>query len=269
VAGVLGWAGSLRAQPLAELPSQVQFPKVPAASVPILDLADLITEQDLERIASLVKGVAQARGVTLYLVTLRSLSDFGAGGVPIEDYAENLLASWSTAATDAGKARQRNGVLLLVARRDRAARIQLGPDWNARYDEMAETIMQNLILPRFRQDLYSEGIQAGIEGLSAMIRGEELPRAPWPEWVYWAGGGGLLLVVFSIVSFARKGTAGWAYGFWRILFMVIGFGLMIFIVAGASSRGRRWSSSTRWGGSSSVGFGGGGFRGGGGATGRW
>jgi len=62
--------------------------------------------------------------------------------------------------------------LLLVARDDREVRIELGHLWGGGYDASCERIVQREILPAFKQGAYSDGIRAGVVGLSNLARGE-------------------------------------------------------------------------------------------------
>ena len=67
------------------------------------------------------------------------------------------------------------------------------------------------------------------------------------------------LVIFTVFSLIRRGSSGWAWLFWGIIFGIVG--MMLYHVLTSSARGGS-------GGFSGGSFGGG-FSGGGGASGSW
>ena len=62
-----------------------------------------------------------------------------------------------------------DGVLLLVARQDRKARIELGAGYGKSRDADAARIMERSILPHFRDDDYGEGITEGVRAIAAEL----------------------------------------------------------------------------------------------------
>jgi uncharacterized protein len=149
--------------------------------------------------------------------------------------------------------------LLLVSKGDRKARIELGAGWGRREDELCRQIMDEQIVSRFRDGRYSEGILAGVESLDKMARKLELPKRPRPWWHYALIVGFIGMVIFTVVSLARRGASGWAWLFWGGLFAVLGTILY---------QSLRQSGSGSGGGFGGGSFGGG-FSGGGGASGSW
>jgi uncharacterized protein len=149
------------------------------------------------------------------------------------------------------------GILLLISRDDRKARIELGGGWGRREDELCRQIMDNLIIPEFKQGRFSEGIVSGVEGLDKMARKLELPSRPRPWWHYLLIVGAIGLAIFTAVSLVRRGASGWAWLFWGVVFSIIGTILYQLLKDGGSGGG--------YGGGSF----GGGSSGGGGASGSW
>jgi uncharacterized protein len=151
------------------------------------------------------------------------------------------------------------GILLLVSQQDRKARIELGAGWKREKDAQCQQIMDELIIPKFKEGDFSGGIVAGVEGLDKMARDLQLPTKPRPASHYWIGAIFVGLMIFTIVSLIRRGSSGWAWLMWAAIFGVIGY--ILYQMATSSSRGG--------GGGFSGGSFGGGFSGGGGATGSW
>ena len=69
------------------------------------------------------------------------------------------------------------GMLLLVSKGDRRARIELGAGWRHDKDVQAEQIMDEQIVPRFKQGDFSGGIEAGVESLDKLARDLKFRRA--------------------------------------------------------------------------------------------
>ncbi len=215
----------------------------------------------------------------------------------IAQYSIRVVDAWKL-----GRAQPDDGVLLLVAKDDRRLRIEVGYGLEgALPDAIASRIIRETITPYFRQNDYYGGIDAGVEQILGVIRGEELP----PPDERWQGGeavsrgldmlpvllfgvlfvSGILRAIFGrgIGSLLTGGaTGGLVYLLASALGISIaaGIGAWLLSLLLASLGGGHWSSGPRhggwggggWGGGSwgggGFGGGGGGF-GGGGASGRW
>ena len=85
-----------------------------------------------------------------------SHSMVGASDAYLERYATELFNAWGI-----GSERRNYGMLLLVSKGDRKARIELGADWGHRYDSDAKKVMDTLIIPMFKRGQFPGGILAG------------------------------------------------------------------------------------------------------------
>ncbi len=208
----------------------------------------------------------------------------------IEPFALRVVEQWKL-----GRRKVDDGALLLVAKDDRAVRIEVGYGIEgALNDATAARIIAEVITPRFRQGDFDGGLTAGLDQIMRVLDGEALPPPTrrrgaaaadnglgqsWPVLFIVAlvlGGvlrqvlgrvpgalvvGGVLGVVawFVLGTLAVAAIAGLA-GFFVTL---LGIGM--------GGHGGMHGHGGRRGG----GFGGGGFRGGGGgfggggASGRW
>jgi uncharacterized protein len=92
-----------------------------------------------------------------------------------------------------------------------------------------------------------------------MARGLQLPTRPRPTSHYVIGAVFFGLLIFTVVSLIRRGSSGWAWVFWAVVFGVVG--TILYHMATSRSSGG--------GGGFSGGSFGGGFSGGGGASGSW
>jgi uncharacterized protein len=198
-----------------------------------------------------------------------------------------------------------DGAVLLVARDDRRVRIEVGYGLEGVLpDAIANRIIDEDVVPRFRDGDYYAGIDAAVDRMLGVIQGESLPEPV--HGVADRGAPGLskllpLLLVFALVGgsvlrrvlgrFAGALVTGGLVGFvtWLlvgVVAMAVYAGIVAFVFAvlgGAGGPGGRgWYSRGRGGtgwpggfGGGGGGFGGGGWTGGGGgfggggASGRW
>lgn len=227
----------------------------------IVDHADLISSADEQHIRQLATKLLNEKATPIIVVTIESMAQYGGAGMRIETFAHLLFDQWAIGQAKLDGQLWNTGMLLLVARDDRKARIELGAGWKHEQDALAQQIMNEQIVPRFRQGDFSGGIVAGVEALDKMARGLELPKRPTPWWQPLLVAGAIALLIFTIISLIRRGASGWAWLFWGAVFSLIGYLLYSFLRSSMSSGGG--------GGGYSGGSFGGGYSGGGGATGSW
>jgi len=232
----------------------------------VLAHGQLITAEDEEQIRAQCDKLLSETAIPLLVVTINSMAEHGAPGTRIETFANILFDQWGIGYEKIQGQSWNRGILLLVSRNDRKARIELGADWAHDFDTICERIMNGHIIPRFKKGEYSGGIVAGVEGLEKMARGVKVPAGmlsfgngrPVEWWHYALVLGAIGLAVFTVVSLIRRGASGWAWVFWGVVFAVIGAILWQML-----------RSQGRSGGGFGGGSFGGGFSGGGGATGSW
>ena len=219
----------------------------------ILDLANLIEPSDGRRIREICDALLTEKATPIIVVTIPSMEAHGGRGMTIETFAYTLFNQWGIGIPELNQREWNTGILLLVSKRDRKARIELGAGWGRRMDGLARRIMDERIISRFKRREFSAGILAGVESLDTMAREKKLPSAPWRPsfWTLVLSG----LGVFTVVSMIRRGQSGWAWLLWGVV-LTLAFEILT-------------SSGSGGGGSYGGGSFGGGFSGGGGATGSW
>ncbi|MBI2434885.1 MAG: TPM domain-containing protein [Candidatus Hydrogenedentes bacterium] len=228
----------------------------------ILDKAGLISTEDAARIKETCGKLLFDKAIPIVTVTIESMAQYAAQDMRIETFATLLFDQWGIGYEEVAGKKFNRGMLLLVSAGDRKARIELGADWAHDFDVTAQQIMDQQIIPRFKQGEFSAGIVAGVESLDKMSRGLELPRAPVSPLQILLVVGGIALGIFTVVSLIRSGTGGWGWLLWAAIFGIVGYLLYSFLTS--SARGH-----SGLGGGFSGGSFGGGFSGGGGATGSW
>ncbi len=232
--------------------------KPPADREFIRDLAGLLDPDAKEHIRELCDSLLTDKATPIIVITIESMAQHGGEGMRIETFATLLFDQWGIGHATLGKQQWNTGILLLVSSGDRKARIELGGGWGRREDALCQQIMDEHIIPEFKQGRFSQGIVAGVEALDKMARKLELPTVPRPWWHYALIVGFIGVAIFTAVSLGRRGASGWAWVFWGAVFAIVG----AILYQALSSRG-----------SGGGGFGGGSFgggsSGGGGATGSW
>jgi uncharacterized protein len=224
----------------------------------ICDPAGMIDGPTRASIQGICSRLLSHNATPIIVVAVESMSAHGGDQLSIETFAKILFDQWGIGQATVNGQDWNTGILLLVSRQDRQARIELGAGWGRREDALCRTIMADYIVPQCRSGRHGAGILAGVEALDRMARKLSLPEPPRPWWYHLAWMGGISLGLFTIVSLILQGPRGWAWLFWGLVFSLLGS-----IIAGVlTSRGR---SGRSFGGGSF----GGGFSGGGGATGSW
>ena len=177
-------------------------------------------------------------------------------GEDIEGFSIRVAETWKI-----GKKGFDNGVILVVAVKDRRLRLEVGYGLEGVLpDAIAKRITADHIVPYFRRQDYGGGIVAGIAAVDKVIRNEPLPESALKKD---QGRGNLSFPVMLAITFAV-------------------LGLMAFSANSNRQRSGMWATRGRrhgptifggpgaWGGggfSGGGGFGGGGFSGGGGGFG--
>lgn len=275
--------------------AQVPVDQVSGGQVPVPQL----TGRVVDRTGTLTPGQVTDLSARLATLEERKGSQIAILLVPtarpetIEQFGIRVVEAWQLGRKDVD-----DGLLVLVALQDRDARIEVGRGLEGVVpDAIANRVLDEFVLPRFRQGDYFGGLEAGVTRLSALIEGEPLPppvrtRPP-------ADGGdgmGVLPVVFIValvlggvlrrllgqlpgaaVTGIAAGVLGWVLTGTVAVALFMAF--VGFVVAlGGGPGGGPWVSHGRaghgrggfGGGGSGGGWrGGGGGFGGGGASGRW
>lgn len=269
---------------LGLLPVQAVEVPLPTLQGRVTDLTDTLTLAQRQQLDASLAGLEQRKGAQLVVVLVPTT-----GNDSIEQYAVRLFEQWQVGRKDVD-----DGILLLVAKNDRAVRIEVGYGLEgAVTDVQSGRIIREQIVPRFAAGQYDTGIVAGVDSLIRLIEGETLPPPAAPVKSGADDGMGeawLVLLMFLLVLPAWAGgligaVAGWLLaGNWLFAAGGAVAGFLVSALIGKSglrqhirrNAGRGgapggWRGGLgRGSGRSSGGFrGGGGRSGGGGASGRW
>jgi uncharacterized protein len=250
---LLAWLAAL-----AALPALAQ--DFPALTGRVTDAASIIPDDVEARLTGKLEALEEQSQRQLVVATIPDLQ-----GYDIADYGYRLGREWGI-----GDEERNDGVLLIVAPNERKVRIEVGYGLEPVItDGLSFLIVNNDIVPRFKEGDIPAGIEAGVDALvtqltlpeeEAMRIAEEANQTSeggdWIVWIFFLVFFGMffgipILTALGIIKAARHGRRG---------------GSTVWSTGGWSSGSSGWSS----GGFSGGGFsGGGGSFGGGGASGSW
>lgn len=216
--------------------SSLAAPEFPRLSGHVVDNAGLLNPSTEQQITRQLAEHQKATTNQIVVATLPHLQ-----GYSIEEYGYQLGRYWKI-----GQQETDNGVVLLVAKKERKIRIEVGYDLEGSLtDALAGNIIQSVIRPQFKKGNFDQGISSGVTAIIAAIAGEYQAKKvkKSSKDYYW-----VIIILFLV--------------FWS-------FGSTILPVPGGRGYGRGgFFGGGR--GTSGGGFsGGGGGFGGGGASGGW
>lgn len=266
---------------------------VPALSARVIDQTGTLRAEQLRALEAKLQAFEQAKGTQIVVLMVPTTAP-----EDIVDYTQRVGDAWKIGRKEVG-----DGLLVVIAKSDRTLRIATSKTLEGAVPDLAaRQVIDRAMTPRFREGDFAGGIEAGLDQLMALVRGEKLPEPqaagqPTSDGSGWVG---LLALCFFVIPplarllgllIGRKAAAlltGAGVGAlaWLISASVligVGAALMAGLFALASSlavlRRTAWGghgSSGGWAmgsgsGGSHGGFrsGGGGNFGGGGASGRW
>lgn len=226
---------------------------VPPLQGAVNDRAGILTVSEKRLIESGLQNFRQSGGAQFAILTIDDLD-----GTPIEQAAIEVVDQWKLGGTKTD-----DGALLLISKKDRAIRIEVGQGLEGSLTDIAsKRIIEDIMIPLFRAGQIGEGI------INAFIKMAELTNPGTPIFQGqkrdWSNSrsvksgrdnlfSAIILILFILFSFFGRSRRSFLYG--------LGMGNIL----GGGGFGR---SSGGFGGFGGFSGGGGGFSGGG-ASGRW
>lgn len=274
---IIGFIGLMEWQ----LASFAEVP-VPKLERHVTDLTSTLNEHQRMNLENRLATFEQEKGSQIAVLIVATTQPES-----IEQYSIRVAEQWRLGRTGID-----DGVLLLIAKNDRTTRIEVGYGLEGTIpDALAKRIIEDIMIPRFRNGDFSGGIDAGIGALIGLIQGEPLPAPPAkniaapsleqyfvPLMFVAFISGGLFRGLFGkfiggLLNSGLVGLAVWLLGGGLIFAIFLAF--MVFLISlGNNRRGYYGGYGGGFGGGFSGGSGsgfsgGGGGFGGGGASGRW
>jgi len=258
---------------------------VPPLTARVIDETGTLTGEQRSSLEQTLKDFEARKGPQISVLIVPTTQP-----ETIEQYSMRVVEKWKL-----GRAKVDDGATLIVAKEDRALRIEVGYGLEGILtDATSNRIIHDTIVPRFKQGDFYGGIAAGVAGIIRVVSGEPLP-APAQRRGKANGIGQLLPLLFvmavvaggvlramlgrlpgAVVTGGIVGVLAWFLSGAVILAIIAGGIALVFTLVGSgigAYGGGRYigGRSGGVGGRSSrdIFRGGGGGFGGGGASGRW
>ena len=249
--------------------AQYTIPKLPDLQTSVYDYANLLSATEKQQLEQKLIKYADSTTTQIVVITIESLQN--------EDVSQ-LATRWGQTWGIGGTAKDDNGVIILIAKKER--KIAINPGYGLEDRLTAGTggeIIRNIITPEFKAGSYFNGLNKGTDALFDVFKGKykgtrkqtqgkDFPFLPF-----------IVIIVVIIILFSRNkggggGNSGNRGG-------GVGPSLLDVIILSSLGRGGGGGGfgGGFGGGSSGGGFGGGGFGGGfggggfsgGGSSGGW
>jgi len=262
--------------------ARAELVAVPALKARVTDLTQTLTTDQQAQLEAKLAAFEREKGsqIAVLIVPTTQPED-------IAQYSIRVVDAWKL-----GRAKQDDGILLLLAKNDRKMRIEVGYGLEGAIPDLtAKRVITEVMAPSFRQGDYFGGLNNAIDKLIGLITGEQLP-APANNTssasnnfesmlpLLFFGGlilGAILRGIFGnffggALNGGAIGVLAWLLGggiLAAILFAIVAFFITLMGASGLGHMGGYSGGSGGFGGGSDPFSGGGGGFGGGGASGDW
>ncbi|WP_413532536.1 TPM domain-containing protein [Empedobacter brevis] len=228
----------------------------------VQDYAHVFDAMQLNELEQKLVAYDDSTSTQILVLTVKSLD-----GYPLETFANDIGQNWKV-----GTKGKDNGVVIVLSEQDRkitirtgyGAQIYLPPSIN-------KSIIDNVIIPYFKEGDYAGGINAGVTSIFQAFAGKykqdkQKSNESDIDWFALIFAIGFFIFIFIIISKGKGGNNGGNGGRRRSFLddlIIMNTGSSVF-----GSGGSSWGGSSGGGSGGFGGFGGGTF-GGGGASGSW
>jgi len=145
---------------------------VPYLQGMVNDYGNILSDSAVTQLEKQLQAYETETTNQIVVLTIDSLK-----GQDIESYASEVFNTWKL-----GHAGKDNGVLLVVAVKDRKMRIEVGYGLEGSItDTKSGQVIRSVIAPYFKQGDFIQGIAAGVEALMELGRGIEPASAAYSE----------------------------------------------------------------------------------------
>ncbi|MDZ4141726.1 MAG: YgcG family protein [Methylotenera sp.] len=262
----------------ASLQVQAELVAIPALKTRVTDLTQTLSLDEQSQLEAKLMAFEQEKGSQIAVLIVPSTQP-----EDIAQYSIRVVDAWKL-----GRARQDDGVLILLAKNDHKMRIEVGYGLEGAIPDLtAKRIISEIMAPSFKQGDFYGGINNAIDKLIGLVAGEQLPAPASPAFngkrfenmlpVLLFGAlilGGILRAIFGnffggTLTGGAIGALTWALGgglLAAIVFAIVAFFITLVGPSGLGQMGGGYGGGRSGGGGWSGG--GGGF-GGGGASGNW
>jgi len=170
--GLLFISGLVQAQTPSSNSALSKYPARQDAYVN--DLAKIFSASEYDTLRTLVKSIAPDFDLTV--LTIDGIADYDSREPSIETFSTNLFNLWGV-----GSQAKNTGVLVVLAIQNRDIRIELGDAYKRDYDSEMKTVIQEYMIPRFKQGNYAQGLTNGVAQIYYQIKGTHPAMSGTPD----------------------------------------------------------------------------------------
>lgn len=254
--------------------------KIPTLTGHVVDTTGLLDANQQAALEAKLDALEKAKGSQVVVLIVPTVQP-----EDISSYANRVGNAWKIGRKNVG-----DGVLFVIAFKDRQMRIEVAKTLEGAIPDLAaKQIITNAVTPRFKAGDYAGGISAGVDQLSARIKGEALPEVgaagttgnsglpggfDWMDlavFLFFAVpiGGAIAKSIFgqklgSLITGGAVGTLAFMFTASLIIAGLAGVVALLFALFSGLSGGSSGRGGGLGRGGYGGGFGGGGFSGGGG-----
>jgi uncharacterized protein len=139
--------------------AQTEFPKPTGKFVN--DFANILDPGAEQQLEDAVRAIQKDTSAEVAVVTVSTLNNMS-----VEEYAVRLFKEWGI-----GRAKEDNGVLVLVSTEDRDIRIEVGYGLEGVIpDGLAGEIIRTQIAPRFKDSDFAGGLRGAVARIGELVR---------------------------------------------------------------------------------------------------
>ncbi len=153
-------AALLLAVTLAPSALRADVTNFPPLTGRVVDQANLLPPDAKQKLEAKLADLEQKSGIQFVVATVSSLQ-----GEEIEPFANELFRHWAL-----GEKTKNNGVLLLVAPKEKKVRIEVGYGLEGTLtDALSKIVIVNAIAPRFKAGDFAGGITRGVDDVITIL----------------------------------------------------------------------------------------------------
>lgn len=182
--------------------------EVPSLSARVNDYAALLSPATTRQLEGSLKAFEADQSTQLVVLTIPSLE-----GEVLEEFSIRVAEQWKI-----GRKGLDNGAILLIAKKERKLRIEVGYGLEGTLTDLTSgRIIRNIIVPRFKEGNFDQGVIDGISAMMAVVRGEFSAENVRKSWHPPTDMEGFLIMLVAIIFFIGK-----AFGRNKLLAAAIG-----------------------------------------------
>jgi uncharacterized protein len=143
--------------------TQSRAKTVPALTGRVIDNASMLSASTINQLETFLADFEKEESTQIVVLTVDSLE-----GENLEEFSLKVAETWQLGRKDID-----NGILLLIAKKERKIRIEVGYGLEGSLtDLIAGRIIRDIITPKFKSGNFDQGIIDGIAAITATVKGE-------------------------------------------------------------------------------------------------